>query len=152
MVLHAHGTAKSELYAACLCVVIAVWCTLGAVTYFERPVWVCCCLYTFALAHCFANNTQVVPFASAFRPVLPTKRDGSGISRSPRPSANLPSAFQPVNTSARPQNPTSASSALPERRSSGSDSGDSPMSRGQSRQHHSPQQQSLAQAASSVAS
>ncbi len=105
---------------------------------------------------------QVVPFASAFRPVLPTRRDNNtNISRSSLPSNSPTSAFHPVGSNpSRPgpnpggnvslQSQPSGSGVLPEQSQSVSESGDSPAAaaaaaRGQMQQQ--PHQQQ-AQAAS----
>lgn len=79
---------------------------------------------------------QVLPFASAFRPVLPTRRDSNGnISRGSLPSGNPSSAFQPVGRTQRAggsigamQSQPSASSTLPEVTQSAAESADSPQS------------------------
>ena len=89
---------------------------------------------------------QVVPFASAFRPVLPTKRD-SNISRSPLPSSNPTSAFHPVGSSSRPggslpiQTQPSANAALPEPPQPGSEATDSPATAREQQRQRSPQQE-----------
>lgn len=46
-------------------------------------------------------TSQVNPFASAFRPVLPSKRDSQQLNRSPLTPFQVPSAFQPMGTSPR---------------------------------------------------
>lgn len=97
-------------------------------------------------AQAAAVTQQVVPFASAFRPVLPTKRD-SNISRSPLPSSNPTSAFHPVGSSSRPggslpiQTQPSANAALPEPPQPGSEATESPATAREQQRQRSPQQE-----------
>ena len=63
---------------------------------------------------------QVNPFASAFRPVLPSKRDSSSLNRNPLSPSQTSSAFQPVGTPPGPMGnstmqtePTAGTAQLP---------------------------------------
>lgn len=103
---------------------------------------------------------QVVPFASAFRPVLPTRRDSNtNISRSSLPSSSPISAFHPVgNNPPRPgpnpggnvtlQSQPSGSGVLLEQPQSVSESADSPAAAAAAARGQMQPQQQQAQAAS----
>ena len=103
---------------------------------------------------------QVVPFASAFRPVLPTRRDSNtNISRSSLPSSSPISAFHPVgNNPPRPgpnpggnvtlQSQPSGSGVLLEQPQPVSESADSPAAAAAAARGQMQPQQQQAQAAS----